>query len=56
MNKQTYPHTREYQSDLKKEIPGPGQVAHLVRALSPYAKVVGSIPSQGSYKNQPMNA
>ena len=27
---------------------GPGQVAQLVRALSPYAKVAGSIPSQGT--------
>ena len=35
---------------------GPGQVAQLVRALSGYAKVAGSIPGQGTYKNQPMNA
>lgn len=28
----------------------------LVRALSPYTKVVGSIPGQGTYKIQPMNA
>ena len=34
---------------------GPGQVAHLVRASSLYAKVAGSIPSQGTDKNQPMN-
>ena len=40
------------------EIPqaGPGQVAQLVRASSQYDKVVGSIPGQGIYKNQPMNA
>ena len=34
---------------------GPGQVAQLVRASSLYAKVVGSIPSQGN-NNQPVNA
>ena len=32
---------------------GPGWVALLVRALSRYAKVAGSIPSRGTYKNQP---
>ena len=31
---------------------GPGQVAQLVRALTQYTKVVGSIPSQGTYKEQ----
>ena len=36
--------------------PGPDQVAPLVRASSEYAKFAGSIPSQGTYKNQPMNA
>ena len=35
---------------------GPGWVAQLVRALSHFVKVAGSIPSQGSYKNQQMNA
>ena len=34
----------------------PGQVAQLVRASSWYTMVVGSIPGQGTYKNQPMNA
>ena len=34
---------------------GPGQVAHLVTASSWYAKFAGSIPGQGTYKNQPMN-
>ena len=34
----------------------PGQVAQLVRALSGYAEVAGLISSQGTYKNQPMNA
>ena len=33
----------------------PGQVAQLVRELSQYAKVVGLISHQGTYKNQPMN-
>ena len=33
---------------------GPGQIAQLVRALSQYAKVVGLIPGQGTYKKQPM--
>ena len=28
----------------------------VVRALFPYAKVVGLIPGQGTYKDQPMNA
>ena len=35
---------------------GPGLVAQLVRAPFWYVKVVGSIPGQGTYKNQPMNA
>ena len=35
---------------------GPGHVAQLVRALSRYAKVLGLIPGQGTYENQPMNA
>ena len=33
-----------------------GCVAELVRALSRYVKVVGSIPGHGTYKKQPMNA
>ena len=33
----------------------PGQVAQLVRASSWYAKVTGSIPSQGICENQQMN-
>ena len=37
-------------------INGPGQVAQLVRASSGYAKVVSSIPGQGTYENQPMTA
>ena len=32
----------------------PGQIAQLVRTLSQYTKVAGSIPGWGIYKNQPM--
>ena len=40
-----------------KKIRGdPGQVAQVVRQLSWHAKVVGSIPSQGTYKSQPVSA
>ena len=35
---------------------GPGWVAQLVRALAQNIKVVGSMPSQGTYKKQPSNA
>lgn len=31
----------------------PGQVAQLAKALSQYIKVMGLIPNQGIYKNQP---
>ena len=41
---------------VHQSIFGPGRVAQLVRAVSWYPKVVGSIPRQGTYKNQPMNA
>ena len=34
----------------------PGWVAQLVRTSSGYIKVVGSIPSQGTYERKPMNA
>ena len=34
----------------------PSQIAEWIRASSWYTKVVGSIPSQGAYKSQPMNA
>lgn len=36
--------------------PGSDWVAQLVRVLSQYSKVVGSIPSQRTHKNKPMNA
>ena len=35
---------------------GPGWVGQLVKALSQYTKVVGSIPSLGIYRNQPISA
>ena len=35
---------------------GPDGAAQLVRMWSQYTKVAGSIPGQGTYKNQPMNA
>ena len=34
----------------------PGRPAQLVRALSQYTKVAGSIPGEGTYKKQPMSA
>ena len=36
--------------------PSPGQVAQSVRTSSRYAKVGDSIPGQGTYEKQPMNA
>ena len=39
-----------------KKILGPGRVAQLVRTSSQYTKVADPIPSQGTYKNQPVNA
>ena len=39
----------------EKERFGPGLVAQLVRVPAQYAKVAGSIPGQGTNKNQPMN-
>ena len=41
---------------MKEMSLSPGWVAQLVRVLSQYAKVVGLISGQGTYKNQPMNA
>ena len=41
---------------IKYSFGGPGPVAQLVTALSLYAKVVGSVPGQGTYNNQLMNA
>ena len=34
----------------------PGQAVPLVRAWFQYTKVASSIPGQGTYRNQPMNA
>ena len=42
--------------NIRAYVYSPGWVAQLVRALSPYAEVTGSIPCQGTYKNQPVNA
>ena len=46
----------EQNTKLLKENNSPGQVAQLVRASSWHAEVVGWIPRQGTYKNQPMSA
>lgn len=43
-------------SASKKLYVGSDWVAQLFRALSPCAKVVGSILGQGAYENQSMNA
>lgn len=40
---------------LKVVSSGPGWVTEAVRALSQYAKAAGSIPGQGTYKNQPLD-
>ena len=34
----------------------PGWVAQFIKTSSQYAKVVGSIPGQGTYKDQQMSA
>ena len=39
---------------IKRKDLGPGWVAQLVRTSSRYAKAVGLIPGQGTYKNQPI--
>ena len=47
----------EVQSGPDREfLEGPGWVVQLVRVSFPYAKVVGSIPGQGTYKTHPMRA
>ena len=40
---------------MKPDMMGPGWASRVVRAASHYAKVVGSIPDQGTYKKQPTN-
>lgn len=40
---------------IEMNIEGPAQVAQLVRASCPFAKVAGSIPGQCTYKKQLMN-
>ena len=41
---------------LRNEKPVGGWVSHVVRPSSPYAKVTGAIPCQGTCKNQPIVA
>lgn len=41
---------------LKEQNYHPGRGAQLTRATSPYAKVVGAIPCQGTYRDQTMYA
>ena len=41
---------------VQQKLVSPGQVAQLVKALSPYAGVAGSILGQGTYKEQLMHA
>ena len=45
-----------YSLGVKKLLSGLGWAAQLVRVSSWHAKVVGSIPGQGTYKNQPVSA
>ena len=46
-------HLKKKKKKKKKKPQDPGPVAQLVRGSSWYAKVVVSIPSQGTNKNQP---
>lgn len=41
--------------EIFKRDGGPDWVAQLVRTLSQYTKVMGSIPGRDTYKSQPMN-
>ena len=51
------PKTHLFQSlEIGRAVLGPGHVAQLVRASSPYAKVESSISSQGTCQHQPKNA
>ena len=43
----------EQKTTLQKPMTGPGQTAQLVRVLSGYAEVAGSILRKGTCKNQP---
>ena len=45
-----------WRDEAREQQSRPGRVGLLVRTWSRYTKVVGSIPGQGTYKNQPMNA
>ena len=44
-----------YHNLLNSVVYCPGQAAQFIRAMSQYTKFAGSIPSQGTYKNQTMN-
>ena len=54
MKRQNFKLLGKQNTDLRK-LGRPGWVGQLIRALPQYAKVAGSIPGQGTYKNQPMN-
>ena len=56
MNQQVESLSKDTKIIFKKPNRNSGQVAQLVRVAGWYAKVVGSIPGQGTYKNQPANA
>lgn len=43
--------TQKYFTEDKSALRSPGPGAQLLRASSWYAKVMGSIPGQGIYKN-----
>ena len=56
MNQQAVPKENKSMVFTKKsKRTSPGLVAQLDRVLSQFAKVVGSIPSQGTCKNQPVD-
>lgn len=48
--------SQELGNVLRINWPGPGQVAQSVRVSSQYAKALGSISSQGTYKKQPLDS
>ena len=50
------PVQRPLREGVEKMMRGPWLDAQLVRALSQCDKVVGLIPGQGTYNNQPINA
>ena len=46
--------TGRVEATIRKYL-GPGHVAQSVRSSSQYTKVAGSMPGQGTCKNQPMS-